>query len=53
MYAFCTLHAPDEAHLGRNRGRAFVCIKNQLLKHLEVWEDFEDLAVHSSVYRSN
>ena len=38
------------AVLGRNRGRAFACIKNQLLKHLEVWEDFEDLAVHSSVY---
>ena len=29
---------------------AFVCIKNQLLKHLEVWEDFEHLAVHSFVH---
>ena len=25
-------------------------IKKQLLKHLEVWEDFKDLVVHSSVY---
>ena len=42
------MHAPDKAHLGRNCGHVFVCIKNQLLKHLEVWEDFEDITPRST-----
>ena len=40
-----TWHAPNKAHLGQNRSGAFV-----LLKHLEVWENFEDFVVHSSVH---
>ena len=49
------MHFVHYIHLTRpTRPKLQSCIKNQLLKqllkHLEVWEDFKELTVQSSVY---